>query len=898
MSNITSIETSLRRSLGRGLQTFFVLGLLALLLLGIIWSGTFHVIAVEHAAAEDAAIHSSQELLETYDAQMVRSLGAIDQTLRIVKYDFELKETHFSLPELRDEGLLPSSVVFDVSVADRNGDIGVNSRTSKSTNVAHEPYFQMHRQLDTGVTFVGKATRSSASGQWELRFSRRLNAPNGSFGGIAIVSVDPAYFTSGYERSRLGESGVVGLLGTDGEFRVTRSGDKVSSGQEVDYDAATHDAGGRLADGTLLRSPWDETYRYTSARPLHGFPLTAIVGLSQNEQLDAYYRHRRTYLWEAAVASVLLAVVITVLGSLSWQLTKSRRSIRKLQETYHAASEASVDAFYVLQTVRDASGLIIDFVFGDTNSRGEALIGMNKNALLGKTFGDIFPTLGSKGFLEDITAVALTGVIHEKEWLNAMPALHAEWLYRQVVRVEDGVVAILRDISERKRLETTIQYQATHDALTGLANRNLLHDRLNMAIAHAIRYGHSVSVVFVDLDRFKLVNDSLGHKAGDMFLLTIAERLQSTVREADTVARLGGDEFVLLLPEAVDNSLSANSVQRIMEVISQPILIGEKEFSVNCSIGIAIYPRDGDTSGLLIERADMAMYRAKEIGRNNFQFFTAAMNERLVERLRIVDALRDALERREFVLHFQPQVDLRSGRIVGAEALIRWQHPELGMISPARFIPLAEETGLIVPIGEWVVRTACEQNMAWQRAGYGNLRMAVNLSMRQFAQPDLVQSIATVLTETGLEPHRLEIELTEGLVMTDVENAVGILRDLKALGVQLAIDDFGTGYSSLSYLKRFPIDVLKIDQSFVHDIADSPEHATIVLSIISLAHNLRLRVIAEGVETDAQLAYLKKHDCDEMQGFYFSRPLPPGEFACLLRDRQHLPIGEDEVPIH
>ena len=318
-------------------------------------------------------------------------------------------------------------------------------------------------------------------------------------------------------------------------------------------------------------------------------------------------------------------------------------------------------------------------------------------------------------------------------------------------------------------------------------------------------------------------------------------------------------------------------------------MIEEREFNLSCSVGVAVYPEDGATPELLIERADIAMYRAKESGRNTFQFFTAAMNERLVERLRLEADLRKAIDRNELLLHYQPQVDLVTGQIVGVEALIRWQHPQLGMVSPVRFIAVAEETGLIGPIGDWVIRTAVAQNVAWQCAGYGQLRLSVNLSAYQFGQPELVESIAAVLQEHAMESHQLEIELTESMVMKDVESAIGVLRNLKALGVKLSIDDFGTGYSSLSYLKRFPIDELKIDQSFVQDIAVNSDDAAIVLAIISLAHSLRLRVIAEGVETASQLDFLRHHGCDEIQGYHFSRPLPAAELGQLLLQEKRLP---------
>ena len=444
-------------------------------------------------------------------------------------------------------------------------------------------------------------------------------------------------------------------------------------------------------------------------------------------------------------------------------------------------------------------------------------------------------------------------------------------------------IAALRAEAARRQYAQQLEYHAGHDILTGLPNRALLQDRLNQAIAYASRYCYSVWVLFLDLDRFKFVNDSLGHKAGDIVLKTVAARLQASVRETDTVARLGGDEFVLVLPERIDETLATAVVQRIMDAVAEPLVVEGHEFFLGCSIGVAAYPPDGEDPETLIKNADIAMYRAKESGRNNFQFYTAAMNARLLERLRIESDLRNALDREEFVLHYQPQIDLTNGRTVGMEALIRWQHPTLGMIPPLRFIGLAEETGLIVPIGEWVLRSACSQAMAWQRAGLGNLRLGVNLSARQFAQNDLVQMIAGTLKETGMAPHLLELELTESLVMTDVDRAIGVLDELKKLGVQLSLDDFGTGHSSLSYLKRLPIDALKIDQSFVRDITLTADDAAIVASIISLARNLKRHVIAEGVETHEQLTYLQNHGCNEMQGFYFSQPVPADVFERLLR---------------
>jgi diguanylate cyclase (GGDEF)-like protein/PAS domain S-box-containing protein len=446
------------------------------------------------------------------------------------------------------------------------------------------------------------------------------------------------------------------------------------------------------------------------------------------------------------------------------------------------------------------------------------------------------------------------------------------------------------DITARKLSEQRIHHVAQHDVLTGLPNRSLLQDRLSQAVAYSMRCAHPVWVMLIDLDRFKFVNDSMGHKAGDVLLMTVAARLRSALRDTDTVARLSGDEFVVILTEHEDESLSVDIVQRLMDSVAQPVMLGSKEFFVTCSIGVAVYPTDGAPADSLIEHADIAMYRAKKLGRNNFQFYTPAMNEEAMERVRIESALRNALERNEFVLHYQPQVDLASGEIVGMEALIRWQHPEMGMVAPSRFIGVAEETGLIVQIGAWVMRAACLQNQAWQQAGLGKLRVAVNLSARQFGAASLIEEIRDVLAETALPADSLEIELTESLFMSDVTLAVELLHGMKALGVNLSIDDFGTGYSSLSYLSRFPIDVLKIDRSFVAEITRDSNDAAIVASIIALAHNLKLAVIAEGVETEEQLDYLRRHGCDQMQGYYFSPPLPAAEFEQLLLQQRRLPL--------
>ncbi|KPN89889.1 EAL domain-containing protein [Pseudomonas nunensis] len=437
---------------------------------------------------------------------------------------------------------------------------------------------------------------------------------------------------------------------------------------------------------------------------------------------------------------------------------------------------------------------------------------------------------------------------------------------------------------ERQLTEKRIRYMGDHDALTGLPNRTLLEDRLKQAILYAQRYNRLVTVVFLDLDKFKLVNDSLGHSAGDELLKTVAQRMLECVRRTDTVVRLGGDEFVIILfdqPSDIDGVTPA--LHKIQEAILRPIQISGHTLHVTCSMGLATYPADGNDTDTLLSNADAAMYRAKELGRNSYQFYTSEMNNKVQGKLAMQDGLRNALNHNEFLLLYQPQVDLQSGQIIGVEALIRWQHPELGMVSPIKFIPQAEETGLIVPIGDWVIHAACRQNKAWQDAGCPPITMSVNISARQFIERNLIDRVRHALQETGLDPKYLELELTESLIMQDLQQAISKMKELQSMGISLSIDDFGTGYSSLAALKSFPIARLKIDQSFVRDLPDNENDKAIATAVISLGHKLNLKVIAEGVETEEQQTFLRENGCDEIQGHFFSRAVSAEDISLLLR---------------
>jgi diguanylate cyclase (GGDEF)-like protein len=464
------------------------------------------------------------------------------------------------------------------------------------------------------------------------------------------------------------------------------------------------------------------------------------------------------------------------------------------------------------------------------------------------------------------------------------------WLGVSVVHEHDGrpkyFVYIYSDMTERKEAQRRIELLAHHDPLTGLPNRLLLRDRVEQAQAQASRMHSRVALMYLDLDRFKTINDSLGHPVGDEMLKEVVTRLKSCVRDSDTISRQGGDEFIILLNDVRDSDAVSRVAEKIHQRMAEPMKVQHHLLTTSFSIGVALYPDDGQDFDILLQKADTAMYHAKEAGRNGHRFFTDQMNQKVVEHLTLETQLRRALENREFVLHYQPQIDLQEGTIIGVEALIRWNSPESGLVSPARFIPVAEDSGLIVPIGDWVLGEACRQARQWQEAGLPPFVMAVNLSGVQFKRQDLINSVINALVLSELDSQWLELELTESILIQDAEATLDSVRRLKALGVKLSVDDFGTGYSSLTYLKRFDVDKLKIDQSFVRDLVSDPEDAAIVRAIIQMAHSLKLRTIAEGVESEEVASLLRVFHCDEIQGYWLARPMPASELEGFVRNHQ------------
>lgn len=607
-------------------------------------------------------------------------------------------------------------------------------------------------------------------------------------------------------------------------------------------------------------------------------------------ELYAPVWHQLPYV--AALLVVSVAIGILLLRTLVGPLV--RKVVRSEQETRDAIAQLR-DSETRNRSVLDNidEGILTIDVDGNIetfNPAAEQMFGYSQAEILGKNWSVLLPEhpdihrQSVEAKKQRLAGESLFRPGHEVMARRKDGSMYPAGLRISAMHLGERVyyIGTFRDLTLQKADEKKILHLANHDALTNLPNRNLLQDRIAQAIYQAHRHGMQLAVMFIDLDNFKNINDSLGHDVGDALLKAVALRLSESVREDDTVARQGGDEFIVVLTNITGPNDATFVANKILQTLQMPFTLAERELHTNASIGIAIYPHDGTQAETLLKNSDTAMYHAKDSGRHSYQFFTEQMNTRAAERLLLENSLRRALARGEMQLYYQPIVTLLDGTVVAVEALLRWRHPELGFISPDRFIPIAEESGLIVSIGEWVLQTACRQLVAWQQQGAQLQRITVNLSPRQFRQKDLAEHFGNIIAATGMSPTYLGLEVTEGLIMENPELAISTLDKLRQQGIEISLDDFGTGYSSLSHLKRFPINKLKIDKSFIRDIAVDPNDEALVAAIIAMAHNLGVQVVAEGVETQAQLAFIKQHLCDEYQGFYFSKPVPADKLALCL----------------
>jgi len=874
----------------------YLLPIFGVLLLFLIWSALLDFLAQDKQQVVRRAQSETADRARTFEKSTDHSLRQVDQLTRFLQYEFEKSRQRnepFDLAAVAKRGLVSFDALVSIAMADRSGNVtalaaprgNAPAPPLAGVNIADREYFRIHREADSGRLYVGRPPAGRAADPTTIEMTRRLNNPDGTFAGAVVIAVDPSLFTDSYDAADRGGQGMVALLGQDGRYRVFRSGKINAAGATVDY-AKTLGLLERAAQsGVPVTDPVDGVRRYEAYRPLGAYSLLAIVGTAEDEVLAGYLRQRDYYLGYALGASLVIVGVLTIATLLVLRLRQSHREAETARATYRAASEGSLDAFLLLRTLKARDGRVSEFLVEDANSRALRLFNLPREKVVGARLRTLLPPLVRRRLYQHYFKVLETGAPIEEEIETTWGPPGTRWLRHQVVPLKEGLAVTLRDINEAKDVQRRLERLANFDSLTSLPNRRQFIEHVGSAIERCRARGTNLGVLFIDLDNFKNVNDTLGHDVGDLLLQAVAVRLQSCVRADDVVSRLGGDEFVVTM-EYVRNRSEAEVVcHRIADVLGPPIVVREISISTSASIGVAFCPEDAEDANSLLKNADLAMYSAKEFGSGAHQFFTATMGADHAARIEIEQALRAALRRYELFLVYQPQINLATGRVTGLEALVRWQHPEKGLMNPGDFIPIAEESNLIHLLGDHVFQLACTQIKRWQDEGLEAIPIAVNVSPRQFQWEGIAERLLSIVEASGVSPGMLQIELTESAIMKDTDAARRKMTELQRHGISLSVDDFGTGHSSLASLQSFPIDALKIDRSFV-ERAGSQEGDAILQAIVLMAHTLRMTVVAEGVETAAQLELLRELGCDNAQGFLISRPVLPVDIPALLKRLQ------------
>lgn len=778
-------------------------------------------------------------------------------------------------------------------IADRKGNFIFDaSGEIASASIADRPYFLHNKTEQSGRLVISEPLFARITQNWVITLSRRLNDRQGQFAGLVQAAVRAEHFENFYASLNLGTNHSVTLI--DDQLRLIArypaTPDKLGKTIESDTLRALVDGGRGRGGLYTTHSGIDGVERLYALRKVGDYPLYVLIGHATDDYLANW---KQQVMWGAVstlILSLVLAGWIAVWLRTYGNARRLAQGMARAYETTMRRTRALLDSLPDPAWLSDRQHRMIA-----VNEAYCTISGRAEDDILGRSADQIWPEEAAIALVEQDAEAMHSRCQQRREGsqLVADGSLHHfEYISTPVLDDEGrlaGVAGVARDITQLYDNQERIRHLAEHDILTDLPNRALLGTSMSLALADALGEQAQIALLFLDLDHFKFVNDTLGHETGDQLLLQVAQRMRDCLDERDTISRQGGDEFAVLVQGFSNLSRVAIIAQRLINGINQPFTVAGQELRVGASIGISIYPQDGSDIGSLLKNADTAMYQAKAAGGNAYRFFTPEMNARISERVTLENSLRRAVANHEFRLHYQPQVDGRSGRMIGMEALIRWQHPEHGEIPPARFIPVAEESNLINSIGEWVLLEACRQNAEWIRQGLPPVIVAVNLSAVQLRQASLAEQVAGVLAETGLDPRWLELEITESAFIRDTERIIETLSRLKKLGIKLSVDDFGTGYSSLGYLKRLPFDRIKIDQSFVRDLPHNDDDIAITRAIIGIAESLRKEIIAEGVEQEEQRQFLLGEGCELMQGYHFAQPLPAAAMTELLR--RDAPLG-------
>ena len=870
---------------------------LALLLGAAVWGLTLAKAGSELRHAEQAAVKDAGTFADAYAQYLTRSVAQMDQVTMQLKHSWEQSHGRLDLADLHSEGMFTDAAFVAVNIADQHGRVLSSTRPlAAARGVGAEDYFGFHKNNNSTALRIGVAQAARGATQGAVVFTRRLDGPDDSFAGVVVLTIDANYFTSFYSVRTLGQDGMVALAGDDGKLRLEQHGERAASAGHAALLLGQPDeaeAGGvRLAAAAEFS---DGQPRFLGWRKSAAYPLMAYVGIARREAVAAAEAARADALRNAAIAGVALLLLSAWAALAARRAQLRRHEEAEVRRAYRTATESANDGFYMASALRGEDGRIVDFEIVDCNERGAFFYGLARSELMGTRLSELVTGAFGEALFDTYLAAMASGFHEDDREMPADNRLNIRWAHRRLVRVGNGLAVTLQDISERKAHEGDLLRMANEDALTGLPNRHWLNTFLPGALERARGAGQSLALLFIDLDEFKHVNDTQGHAAGDQLLRQAAERLKTLLRPDDRVVRFGGDEFIVVLDPAESDAQVGSVAARILTAFAQPFTVADEQQAVGASIGVSVFPRDGQDHESLIKHGDIAMYAGKSEGKGQVRFFDPELYTRLKSRARLKHSLAQAIERDQLQLYYQPRVDTRSGELCSMEALVRWIHPELGMIPPLEFIPLAEASGLILRVGEVVMAKACAQLAAWRAQGLALVPVSINVSPRQFAQGHIHRQLAVQLRRYRIEPSLLEVEITESAMMGEQDAIIAELAAIRDLGVKLHVDDFGTGYSSLSQLQKLKMDVLKVDKSFTSELGNSHEGRVFFQAIVSMAHALGMSVVAEGVETAQQLRILQELACNEVQGYYVARPMPPHEMVALMGKRFLFPAAAPQT---
>ncbi|HYD94974.1 MAG TPA: EAL domain-containing protein [Noviherbaspirillum sp.] len=851
------------------------------------WTLLLSSLAKQARAQEETALRESAILARAYADHLYQSLAAVDQITLYIKYAWEYSGGSFRLEGIEDSAAIPVQAGFFVAIFDRAGNLvtSVPSPLVKA-NAKDEPFFLAQKNSEQDHFYISEIRTGKFTNRMVAQFSRQLLDKEGVFDGVVLVSVTPDYFIAGYDQVTLDRNGFLGILGTDRSIRVTRVGSTVYKPEAPALASVPADIAGASGAAPVDGAPWfaDRRNRFLAWQETRGYEMLALAGLDQQAAMAPYVAHRQSTLEHAAFATCGLFFFTAVAMFLSRRVVNNQKQLDGLRATYRMATEGGTEGFYIVRPLLDGGAQIADFEVVDCNRRGAELLSRRREELIGRRVDDLCAQQHRKLAMEPLREAFRSGVYEtELEQPHDGP-FRARWIHARIVRSEGNLAVTVRDISESKAHEIELEKRGNEDALTGLPNRHWVKDFLPDAIRRAAEQHSRLAVLFIDLDGFKAVNDTMGHDAGDDLLRHAGRRLKLAVRPHDHVGRIGGDEFVVIIENAGDRNAVEHLAERVLAAFQEKFRLPQGVHAVGTSIGISIFPEDGRDADTLLKHADVAMYSVKTSGKRNYRFFDEKFYEAVRVRHEREAELRQAIEQDQFLVYYQPRIDVASGTMSSMEALVRWAHPLRGIVEPAEFIPLAEETGMILPLGELVIDKVCEQLARWSKAGRKVLPVSVNVSARQVHEAHMPEVLARACERHRIEPRLVEVEVTESTMVGAAGAVWESLCAVQEMGIKLLVDDFGTGYSSLSKLQEMDFDVLKVDKAFTARLQKSREGAVLFTAIITMAHALGMRVVAEGVEGKEQLDMLKLLRCDEIQGYYIARPMPPAENQPEYRD--------------